>query len=99
MTEGSLDNLCRTQKVKRVHRLININYWKWYVQDSLGLCQIQKIKRADLINLYKKLQAREAKLISWGTVRRVNNMANNVLEKARVEDIIQLIKCWMMFVK
>lgn len=65
-----------------------LDYWRWYVQDSLGVRQIQKIKRTDFINLYKKLQTREIKPISWGTVCMVNNIVSNVLEKAYVEDII-----------
>lgn len=65
-----------------------LNYWGWYVQDSLGVRQIQKIKRVDLINLYNKLQTREIKPISWGTVCMVNNLVSNVLEKAYVEDLI-----------
>ncbi len=65
-----------------------LDYWRWYVQDSLGVRQIQKIKRIDFINLYKKLQTREIKPISWGTVCMINNIVFNVLEKAYVEDII-----------
>lgn len=67
----------------------SMKYWRWYVQESLGKSPIQKIKRADLINIYKKLQTRKVKPISWETVKRVNNMVENVLEKAYVEGIIE----------
>jgi integrase len=74
--------------IKAVSYENSMNYWKWYVQDSIGKRQMQKIKRADFINLYKKLQTREVKPISWETVKRIHNMVENVLEKAYVESII-----------
>jgi integrase len=74
--------------IKAVSYDNSMNYWKWYIQDSLGKRQMQQLKRADFINLYKKLQTREIKSISWETVKRVHNMVENVLEKAYVENII-----------
>lgn len=66
----------------------SMNYWKWYVQEPLGKKQMQKIKRAEVIDLYKELQTREVKPISWETVRRVNNLVESVLKKASAEGII-----------
>lgn len=66
----------------------SMNYWKWYVQESLGKRPMQKIKRAEIIDIYKKLMTREVKPISWETVRRVNNLVESVLKKASAEGII-----------
>lgn len=74
--------------IKEVSYENSMNYWKWYVQESLGKSQIQIIKRADFINHYKKMQTRKVKPISWETVKRIHNMVENVLEKAYVEGII-----------
>jgi integrase len=76
--------------IKAVSYENSLNYWKWYVQDSLGKSQIQIINRANLVNHYKNLQTRKVKPISWETVKRVNSMVKNALEEAYLEGKIPM---------
>jgi len=64
-----------------------LNNWRWYIQNGIGKKKIQKLKRADFINQYRILQTRKNP-IAWSTVTRVHSMVYNVLEQARLEDII-----------
>lgn len=65
-----------------------VNYWEWYVADTLGKRKIQKVKRGHIVELYNRLQTREDRPISWGTVKTVNSLIFNTLEKAYTEEVI-----------
>lgn len=65
-----------------------LNYWKWFIQDTIGKRQIQELKRRDFIELYRRLQTRKDRPITWNTVKRIHNIVENTLERAVLEDII-----------
>lgn len=64
------------------------NYWKWCVMDKLGTKKLQKVRPADLVQHYTWLLEREEKPISWGTLKTVNSIISNMMDKAVQEDLL-----------
>ena len=63
------------------------NYWKWYVEKTIGGMRVKDIKRIQIISLYNELFNGELALAT-GTVGYINNIINGVLEQAVYNDLI-----------
>lgn len=66
----------------------NLNYWSWYVKDTLGKKKLQQIKSRDLVAHFNYLQTRKEKSVTHDTALRVCGMVNAVFKCAVKEEIL-----------
>lgn len=65
-----------------------LNYWEWYMQDTIGRKKLQDIKSRDLSRHFNDLQTRKTKPITHGTAVRVCSIVSSVFERAVKEDLL-----------
>lgn len=73
--------------IKSITKTNYLNYWKWYVSESkLGKMKIAKIKRTNVIELYKELSINRE--LSYGTIKYVDSLIHSCLQDAVSDDLL-----------
>ncbi|RHV01240.1 site-specific integrase [Firmicutes bacterium OM07-11] len=80
-------DIYKKDKLKPVTLYNYQSYWKWYVADTIGGMQVNRLKRIHMITFYNDLLNGEKKL-AIGTVKYINNIIYCMLEQAVYNDII-----------
>lgn len=80
-------DIYKKDKLKPVTLYNYQSYWKWYVADTIGGMQVNRLKRVHMITFYNNLLNGEKKL-AIGTVKYINNIIYCMLEQAVYNDII-----------
>ncbi|MDO5392872.1 MAG: tyrosine-type recombinase/integrase [Eubacteriales bacterium] len=79
----------RTKGMKEISLTGMRQYYEWYIMNStIGKRRVQKLERGALVKYLSELQVRKEAPLSYGTVKRVGNIVENVLEYALMQDFV-----------